>query len=46
MWGGGRGREGGVKSVWGGGINRKDPNFKYLEKFGTQKIGVGTTNLG
>ena len=30
---------GGVKSVGGGGINRKDPNFNYSEEFGTQKIG-------
>ena len=32
---------GGVKSVGGGVINRKDPTFNYSEEFGTQKIGGG-----
>ena len=32
---------GGVESVGGGGINRKDPNFNYSEEFGTLKKGVG-----
>ena len=27
--------------MWGGGIDRKDPNFNYSEEFGTQEIGGG-----
>ena len=30
---------GGELNQWGGGVNRKDPNFNYSEEFGTQKIG-------
>ena len=32
---------GGGLNQWGGGVNRKDPNFNYSEEFGTQKIGGG-----